>query len=118
MGSLHHRSAIDYERAYVEAVEQMSRRDRGSDHWRLPALFWAACKLGRDLLAYPYRAIEVRWRVALDEAIADVRRGKLPGTVPPRREAPPASGNIVVPPEVAKQRLANIREMLAHKDSA
>jgi hypothetical protein len=109
------RPALDYERAYEEAVEQMRRRDAGEDSWSTPAVYWAATKLGVDLLAHPYQSIKGRWHAALDEAIEGIRTGKLPAAVPKRREALPAPGQCSVPPEVAKQRLAGIRDMLARK---
>lgn len=109
------RPALDYERAFLEAVEQMRRRETGADTWSTPAVFWAAVKLGGDLRAHPYAAIKGRWQAALDGAIEGIRTGKLPGDVPQRREALPAPGQCSVPPEVAKQRLAGIRDMLAQK---
>lgn len=109
------RPALDYERAFIEAVEQMRKRETGGDNWSLPAIYWAAVKLGSDLSAYPYPSIKGRWMAALDEAIEGIRTGKLPAAVPQRREALPAPGQCSVPPEVAKQRLANIRDMLARK---
>lgn len=109
------RPALDYERAFIEAIEQMRRRETGADTWSTPAAYWAAVKVGGDLRAYPYAAIKGRWAAALDEAIEEIRTGKLPNETPPRREALPAPGQCSVPPEVAKQRLAGIRDMLAAK---
>lgn len=109
------RPAIDYERAFLEAVEQMRRRETGADAWSTPAVFWAAVKVGGDLRAHPYQAIKGRWQAALDESIEGIRTGKLPADVPERREALPAPGKCSVPPEVAKQRISSIRDMLAKK---
>jgi hypothetical protein len=109
------RPALDYERAFVEAVEQMRRRDAGEDSWSTPAVYWAATKLGGDLRAYPYQAIKGRWQAALDDAIDGVRTGKLPNEIPSRHKSLPAPGQCSVQPEVAKQRLAGIRDMLAAK---
>lgn len=109
------RPAIDYERAFIEAVEQMRRRERGEDAWSTPAVFWAAVKLGGDLRANPYPAIRCRWQSALDDAIAGIRSGALPGEIPPRREALPPPGQTSVPPEVARQRIAAMRDSLARK---
>jgi len=109
------RPALDYERAFIEAVEQMRKRETGGDTWSIPAVYWAAVKLGSDLSAHPYPAIKGRWMAALDDAIEGIRTGKLPDDVPQRREALPAPGQCSVSPEVAKQRLANIRDMLARK---
>ena len=109
------RPAIDYERAFIEAVEQMRRRERGEDAWSTPAVFWAAVKLGGDLRANPYPAIKGRWQSALDDAMAGIRSGALPGEIPPRREALPPPGQTTVPPEVARQRIAAMRDSLARK---
>lgn len=109
------RPALDYERAFIEAVEQMRKREHGEDRWSSPAVFWAACKLGGDLRAYPWQSIRGRWQAALDEAIDGLRTGKTPAEIPPRREALPAPGQTSVSPEVARQRLAEIRDSLAAK---
>jgi hypothetical protein len=111
------RPALDYERAFAEAVEQMRRRDAGEDRWSTPAVYWAATKLGNDLQAHPYASLKGRWQAALDDAVQSIRTGKLPDAVPQRRESLPAPGQCSVPPEVAKQRLAGIRDMLARKMS-
>jgi hypothetical protein len=112
------RPPLDYERAFFEAVEQMRLREVGQDRWSSPAVYWAAAKLGSDLSAYPYEAIKNRWRATLDEAIDGVRTGKLPCEVPKRMDALPAPGKCSVPPDVARQRLAEIRQMLAAKMAA
>lgn len=109
------RPMLDYERAYIESIEQMRKRQTGADEWSLPAIYWAAVKLGSDLSAYPYNAIKGRWKAALDDAIDGVRSGRLPAEVPQRLEALPAPGQTSISPEVAKQRLAGIRDMLAAK---
>ena len=109
------RPALDYERAFIEAIEQMRKRETGGDEWSTPAVYWAAVKVGGDLRACPYPSIKGRWMAALDDAIEGIRTGKLPADVPQRREALPAPGQCSVPPEVAKQRLANIRDILARK---
>ena len=96
-------------------IEQMRKRETGDDEWSTPAVYWAAVKVGGDLRAHPYAAIKGRWAAALDDAIDGIRTGKLPAAVPQRHEALPAPGQCSVPPEVAKQRLANIRDMLARK---
>lgn len=109
------RPALDYERAFIEAIEQMRKRETGADEWSTPAVYWAAVKVGGDLRAFHYTAIKGRWQAALDDAIDGIRTGKLPAAVPPRREALPAPGQCSVPPEVAKQRLAHILDMLSSK---
>jgi hypothetical protein len=109
------RPALDHERAFIEAIEQMRKRETGGDTWSTPAVFWAAVKLGCDLRAHPYAAIKGRWAAALDEATENIRTGKLPNEIPPRRDALPAPGQCSVSPEAAKQRLDAIRANLAAK---
>lgn len=112
------RPAIDYERAFLEAIDQMRKREHGEDVWSSPAVFWAACKLGGDLRAHPYQAIKGRWHAALDDAIDGVRTGKLPTEIPQRAVALPAPGQTFIPPEVARERLAELRDSLARKFTA
>ena len=109
------RPAIDYERAFLEAIEQMRKRETGDDVWSSAAVFWAACKLGGDLRAHPYHAIKGRWHAALDDAIDGVRTGKLPSEIPPRMNALPAPGKTTVPPEIARERIAQINAILYRK---
>ncbi|AEV24608.1 hypothetical protein Dsui_0188 [Azospira oryzae PS] len=112
------RPALDYERAFIEAVEQMRKREIGEDKWSCAAVYWAGCKLGCDLRAHPYHAIKGRWHAALDDAIQGIRDGSLPDVVPQRLEALPSPGTTSVPPEVARERLAAIREQLTAKMAA
>lgn len=109
------RPAIDYERAFLEAIEQMRKRESGGDAWSSPAVFWAACTLGSDLRAHPYQSIKGRWQAALDEAIDGIRTGRLPAEVPPRMVSLPAPGQTSVPPEVARRRIATMRDSLARR---
>jgi hypothetical protein len=112
------RPPIDYEAAYLEAVEQMRRREHGEDTWSMPAIYWAAITLEEDLRANPYSSVKGRWRRALDEAMEGVRSGKLPARVPVRRDALPPPGRCSVPPEVAKERIAALKAMLAKETAA
>lgn len=106
------RPALDYERAYHEAVEQMHRRNRGEDVWSHPAVYWAAVRLGSDLRAHPYEGLRRRWQAALDEAIESVRTGRLPDRVPPRRPELPAPGERQTPPEEALARISEVRAVV------
>lgn len=112
------RPPLCYERAFLEAIDQMRKREHGEDVWSSPAVFWAACKLGGDLRAHPYQAIKGRWHAALDDAIDGVRTGKLPTEIPQRAVALPAPGQTFIPPEVARERLAELRDSLARKFTA
>jgi len=109
------RPSLDYERAFLEAIEQMRLRDSGKDRWSNPAIFWAATKLGSDLKNNPYQSIKIRWKDALDKAIEDVISGTLPSAVPARLTALPSPGKISVSPEEAKKRFAEIHLILDKK---
>lgn len=109
------RPVLDAEAAYYEAVTQMQRREAGEDTWSAPAIFWAARKIGLDLLARPYATLKGRWAVALVEAMDSVRNGKLPAEIPARLVPLPAPGKTTVPREVAVQRIAEMRDALTRK---
>jgi len=106
------RPPLDYEATYLEAVEQLRRRESDSDRWSNPAVYWAAAvKVGSfDLTTSRYDQIKGRWKRALDEAINEIQEGNLPNEVPKRRIALPAPGETTVSPEEAKRRLAEIVE--------
>jgi hypothetical protein len=107
--------SLDYERAFLEAIEQMRLRDSGKDRWSNPAIFWAATKLGSDLKNNPYQSIKIRWKDALDKAIEDVISGTLPSAVPARLTALPSPGKTSVSPDEAKKRFAEIHQILDKK---
>ena len=108
------RPALDYEAAFYEAVKQLPRRADGTDSWSTSAVYWAAQAIGsHDLLSRGYDALKGRWRAALDDAAEKVRRGELPDAVPERAEALPEPGRTSVPPEVARERVAELRAMIA-----
>lgn len=109
------RPALDYERAYLEAVDQLRARDAGADKWSSAALFWAATGMSWEIRATPYNAIKTRWRAALDQAVADVRSGKLPAEIPPKREALPAPQQATVTQEQGKKRVAEAMAALGKK---
>lgn len=82
------RAAPDLEAEFVKAVEQMRLRAEGKDSWPNPVFYWAAVRIGGDLLNMPYSAIKRRWKAAIDE----VSMGGSLNPVPPRLEALPAPG--------------------------
>lgn len=60
------RPPIDFEAAFVEAVQQMAARDSGGDRWSSPAIFWSAVTIGAfDLRNCSWQTIEKRWRKVL-----------------------------------------------------
>lgn len=114
------RPALDYEVAYHEAVKQMGIRYRQlrpdklkpgeqqvHDQWSHPAVFWAAAELGTDLTDYSYPQVKLRWKNALDGALA-----KPKGEVPKVVLALEAPGVITVSPEEAKKRIAAALELI------
>ena len=106
------RPAIDSERAFIEAVEQMRLRDDGKDCWSSPVVYWAAVSLGNDLRNNHYGAITKRWAAALDFAGKRIKSGELPNEVPPRREALPAPGRQSVSAEQAAYNIAKLHEII------
>lgn len=100
------RPPLDYEAAFLEAVEQMRLRDEGKDKWTQGAAYWAAVRLGRDLQTLPYVAIKGRWHAALDAAAAQVASGELPAQVPVRTVSLPAPGGTSASKERVREHLA------------
>ena len=107
------RPAIDPERAYHEANEQMRLREDGKDRWSSPMVYWAAVSLGNDLRNNHYGAISKRWAAALDAARNKIKSGELPNEVPPRRAALPAPGRQSVGSEKVAANIAKMVEMLS-----
>ena len=106
------RPAIDPERAFHEAVEQMRLRDVSKDAWSSPVVFWAAVQLGSDLRNNPYPSISKRWAAALDTAAKKIKLRELPNEVPPRLDALPAPGRQSVDPEQAAANIDKLYAML------
>lgn len=109
------RPAMDYERAFIEAQEQMRLREDGRDEWSSPAVFWAASSMSWELRCSAYGAVKTRWRAALDKAVADVKAGKLPAEVPAKREALPAPGQSTVTQEDGRKRIEQAMAALGRK---
>lgn len=109
------RPVIDYERAFLDATEQMQLRKTGEDSWPVAALFWAVNKLGGDFDKFAYRDISIRWKKALDDAHEAVKNGMMPDVIPPRMESLPAPGNTMIDRELAAKRIAELRAVLSGK---
>lgn len=105
------RPPLDCERAFHEAAEQMHNREMGNDVWSNPAIFWAARRLGCDLIGSSLSAVKSRWAHELDKAVRDLHMGLLPREIPPRRAALPVPGNTLTPKGDALAHLARMREM-------
>lgn len=84
------RPSSDYQVALMEAVEQMGRRESGTDRWSHPAIYWAAVKIGSyDLSRKTLRELQPEWNRAFGDQLA---LGRWP-EIPERRPALPAPGN-------------------------
>lgn len=111
------RPSLDYEAAFYEAIEQMKKRNDGKEErWSNPAIYWAAVKLGNDIMNTIYLNVKVRWKAALDEAINNVQAGILPGEIPVRKiSLPPPVRNSKRMSQVAIRELTKIKEILNRK---
>jgi hypothetical protein len=100
------RPPMDYEVAFVEAVNQMRNRDDGSDTWSQPAIYWAAVEFGAwDLRQATWDRVKARWTRILEEQLA---KSDLP-PVPQRMDALPAPGKAMVSVEKVREQLDALR---------
>ena len=77
------RPPIDFDGALSEAVEQMARRESGSDRWSHPAIFWAAQSIAFELRNSPRKVLDGLWRSSLGAQLA---KGQWPD-IPDRQAA-------------------------------
>lgn len=104
------RPPTDYEVLFRYAANEYARRFYGGgDDWPSPAVFWAAARVGRDMIERTWEDLKARWKTELDRALAEERAGTLP-EIPPAREALPAPGQTYTPDRVAEIR-ARINEL-------
>ena len=109
------RPAIDLQRAFYEACEQMHKRKSGGDKWSDPLIYWAAVKLGGDIFNYPYQSIKSRWQMAFDAARDEISKGKLPNEVPEVKEALPAPGKTTLSTEKANEIFSQMKAVFEKK---
>jgi len=109
------RPEIDYERAFVEACQQIQKRKAGTDKWTSAFVFWAAVKLGNDLMSLPYQTIKARWQEAFDKAKEGVENGTIPNEIPEKKVSLPSPGKTTVSQEESARRFAEINKILAKK---
>jgi hypothetical protein len=107
------RPSVDERQSFLEAVEQMQRRQRGEDKWSSPVVYWAAAKLGNDIHSHTPEQMRSRWIKALDDARNDIAAGKLPNAVPQRLDALPAPGEQTVTAEQAHHNVEAIKARMA-----
>ena len=75
---------------WLEAIEQMARRESGRDRWSHPAIYWAAAKIGAyELGSKTLRDLNAEWRKAFGDQLA---LGQWP-EIPERLPALPAPGH-------------------------
>lgn len=106
------RPSIDYERAFYDAIDQMRRRDSGNDDWPSAATYWAAVSIGRDLVCRPYVELRARWSKAVDDAVAAIRRGDIPDSVPARLSALPSPGQSSPDRATVRANLERLKAMV------
>lgn len=107
------RPAPDYEGSFSEAAIQTHLRESGRDQWSSAAIYWSSCEIGSfDIRNSAWPRIKARWTAALDRAIAGVRDGRLPASVPEAAPMLPAPGQTRSPGarEAALDAIARIRE--------
>ncbi len=109
------RPPLDYESAFLEAVEQMRLREQRQDRWSSALLYWAAVKVGRDLTQHPYSALKGRWQAAVNAARAEMDSGKLPLVVPERLVALPGASGVTISKDKAKAHIDAMMAQLAQK---
>ena len=109
------RPEIDYERAFVEACQQIQKRKAGTDKWTSAFVYWAAVKLGNDLMSLPYQTIKARWQEAFDKAKEGVENGTIPNEIPEKKVSLPSPGKTTVSQEESARRFAEINKILAKK---
>ena len=107
------RPAPDFERTFVEAQEQVSKRQFGEDKWSNKAIYWTAVEFGfHDLRAMSWTQAKNRWSRIYVEKLA--KEESLP-EVPLPRQVLPAPGKGETDAETAKRRLADIKNFLGRR---
>ncbi|TJZ66825.1 replication protein P [Chitiniphilus eburneus] len=107
-------ASLDPDALLHVAIECAMARRRGEpEHWPNPRVFWAAQKLGGDLLAMPAPQLRGRWLAAWDRAAA-MRDRPIPPPADPAT-ALPAPGHTTLTREQAQQRAAQIGLNVSHQ---
>ena len=100
------RPPIDFETAFVEAVQQMHAREEGRDKWSHQAIFWSAVTIGAfDLRNGSWSSLEKRWRKVFQ---AELDKGEWQ-PIPVRAIALPAPAPTEKDREAAKRVLSSIQ---------
>lgn len=99
------RPELDLETLFHRAVTEMGKRRRGEpENWPTWQVFWAAQRLGNDLLQLSYPKLQKRWEAAWLEAAQDQ------GKPIPERSGPalPAPGHTTLTREEAAKRASEL----------
>lgn len=105
----------DPEPAFYDAADQMVRRHAGQQEtWPSPRHFWAAQRVGGDMLHLGWRELAGRWRAAWEQAAADADR-PIP-VAAPREQTLPAPGKTTRSEAEVSRMLSEAREQ-ARKQS-
>lgn len=96
---------------YRAGTEMRKRRSNEAQDWPEPRLFWAAAKLGNDLLNVPYAQLRGRWAEAW--RWAECRADMPVPDVLPESALPPPGKTTLSAPEVEK-RMQGMRDKLAN----
>lgn len=103
------RPPMDYEAAWLEAVQQMRAREEGKDEWSSPAVYWAAVEFGLwEMRHSGFDRAKARWTRILDAQLA---RDTLPA-VPPRMEALPEPGKTIADPEKVRAMIDELKSRI------
>ncbi len=104
------RPTPDVEKAFVEAQEQVSRREFGEDRWTSKAVYWAAVEFGfYDLRSMSWASAKNRWSRILVEKLS--KEDELP-PVPLPLQALPAPGKGETDTETARAHLAGLKAII------
>ncbi len=105
----------DPEPAFYDSADQMVRRHAGQQEtWPSPRHFWAAQRVGGDMLHLGWRELAGRWRAAWEQAAADADR-PIP-VAAPREQSLPAPGKTTRSEAEVSRMLSEAREQ-ARKQS-
>lgn len=101
------RPPVDDMKAYYEAVEGVTARERGElGIWSHPAIFWAASRMTFDLREQTYSHNKTRWEKALAD---EMEKGEWPAIPAPMLALPePGKGKLA-----KEEALRRLRELQA-----
>jgi hypothetical protein len=104
------RPPVDFETAFIEAVEQSARRKIGTDRWSSKAVFWAAMEFGGfDLERLSWSQAKPRW----SRIYASLQReGDALREIPPSVLNLSQPGKAITPPEAARGHLSKIKALV------